>query len=396
MKKISVLVVATVVLFSCSKVGKGEYLISGTAKGIENGKTIVLETQSPVGGGLIAVDTVKIENEKFEIKGKVTEPSFHLLQLESVPGKEPYGKVLFILEEGEIDIAINKDSITKTKVSGTYNNDEYFKFNEDLIKITKRLADFQKDNTNAMNTAQQTNDTVVINKLMKEYSKIQEVVGAESKKKYISYAETHSKSFITALILQGMLGDPTSDVKKIEKLYNGLDESLKKTKPGIAIKDKLKEINNPAVSATPTVPYPGKSAKWRADFSAPNPDGKRVSLKQCLGKVTIVDFWASWCGPCRAENPNVVKIYNEFHSKGLNIIGVSLDKDAEKWKEAIAKDKLTWTHVSNLKFWDEPIAAQYNVQSIPATFILDATGKVVAKDLRGNELKAKIVELLSK
>ncbi len=116
MKKISVLVVATVVLFSCSKVGKGEYLISGTAKGIENGKTIVLETQSPVGGGLIAVDTVKIENEKFEIKGKVTEPSFHLLQLESVPGKEPYGKVLFILEEGEIDIAINKDSITKTKV----------------------------------------------------------------------------------------------------------------------------------------------------------------------------------------------------------------------------------------------------------------------------------------
>jgi thiol-disulfide isomerase/thioredoxin len=115
-----------------------------------------------------------------------------------------------------------------------------------------------------------------------------------------------------------------------------------------------------------------------------------------MGKVTIVDFWASWCGPCRAENPNVVKIYNEFHSKGLNIIGVSLDKDAEKWKVAIAKDKLTWTHVSNLKFWDEPIAAQYNVQSIPATFILDATGKVVAKDLRGNELKAKIVELLAK
>ena len=92
--------------------------------------------------------------------------------------------------------------------------------------------------------------------------------------------------------------------------------------------------------------------------------------------------------------PNVVAIYKDFHSKGLNIIGVSLDKDAAKWKEAIAKDKLTWVHVSNLKFWDEPIAKQYQVESIPATFLLDATGKVVAKDLRGEELRAKIAELL--
>ena len=121
-----------------------------------------------------------------------------------------------------------------------------------------------------------------------------------------------------------------------------------------------------------------------------------IDGKESLGKVTIVDFWASWCGPCRAENPNVVAIYKEFHSKGLNIIGVSLDKDAVKWKEAIAKDKLIWTQVSNLKFWDEPIAKQYNVESIPATFILDESGKVVAKDLRGEELKAKIIELLAK
>ncbi len=92
----------------------------------------------------------------------------------------------------------------------------------------------------------------------------------------------------------------------------------------------------------------------------------------------------------------MVAIYKELHSKGLNIVGVSLDKDAAKWKEAIAKDGLTWTHVSNLKFWEEPIAKQYNVESIPATFILDASGKVVAQDLRGAELKAKIVELLAK
>jgi peroxiredoxin len=96
------------------------------------------------------------------------------------------------------------------------------------------------------------------------------------------------------------------------------------------------------------------------------------------------------------RNPNVVAIYKDLHSEGLNIVGVSLDKDAAKWKEAIAKDKLTWTHVSNLKFWDEPIAAQYGVQAIPATFILDASGKIVARDLRGDELRAKIEELLAK
>jgi thiol-disulfide isomerase/thioredoxin len=121
-----------------------------------------------------------------------------------------------------------------------------------------------------------------------------------------------------------------------------------------------------------------------------------VSLKECLGKVTIVDFWASWCEPCRQENPNMVAIYKELHGKGLNIIGVSLDKDAQKWKEAIAKDKLVWNQVSNLKFWEEPIAKQYKVESIPATFILDAKGNIVAQDLRGEELKVKIIELLAK
>ena len=121
------------------------------------------------------------------------------------------------------------------------------------------------------------------------------------------------------------------------------------------------------------------------------------NIEETLSKpgIVVLDFWASWCGPCRAENPNVVALYKEFHAKGLNIIGVSLDKDVVKWKEAIAKDGLVWSQISNLKFWDEPIAKQYNVESIPATFILDASGTVVAKDLRGAELKAKITELLN-
>lgn len=112
--------------------------------------------------------------------------------------------------------------------------------------------------------------------------------------------------------------------------------------------------------------------------------------------MTIIDFWASWCAPCRKENPNVVALYNELHPKGLNIIGVSLDKDAAKWKEAIAKDKLAWTHVSNLMQWEDPIAKQYEIESIPSTVVLDAKGNIVARDIFGAELKAKILELLAK
>lgn len=250
MKKIILLLSASVVLFSCNKVGKDEFLITGTATGIENGKTIILETQDANGMGLIAIDTVKVENGKFEIKGKVTEPSFHMLQLESVPGKEPYGKIPLILENGEITISIDKDSIHKSKVSGTYNNDEYVKFNEEIKVVQKKLMDFQTQNMQAMKTAQQTKDTAVINNLMKGYSKIQEEVGAASKVKYNTYAETHPKSFISALIVQGMLNDPSVDIKKTEAIYNSLDESLKNTKPGKAIKTKLTEMKTPTVGAT--------------------------------------------------------------------------------------------------------------------------------------------------
>jgi peroxiredoxin len=131
-------------------------------------------------------------------------------------------------------------------------------------------------------------------------------------------------------------------------------------------------------------------------FSAPNPEGKIVALNDVLGKYTIIDFWASWCKPCRRENPNVVRVYNQYHDKGLNIISVSLDKagQKERWLKAIADDKMDWYHVSNLQGWNEPIAKMYNVRSIPATFLLDEKGNIIGKNLRGNALDAKIASLL--
>ncbi|MDA6072467.1 DUF4369 domain-containing protein [Flavobacterium sp. AC] len=245
MKKILFLLTASVAIISCSKVKDGEYLITGTATGIENGKTIILQGQDPTTKMAVSLDTVKVENGKFEIKGKVTEPAFHTLIVQGANGPVP-----FILETGEITIAIDKDSIHKSKVSGTYNNDEYVKFNEDLTKTQKSLIDFQKKNTQKMQQAQQAQDTATVNGLMKQYMTLQTEVQANSKKKYLAYAESHPKAYISALIIQSMISDPSADIKKTESLYNALDESVKNTTPGKEIKTKLGQAKMPAVGAS--------------------------------------------------------------------------------------------------------------------------------------------------
>jgi len=163
----------------------------------------------------------------------------------------------------------------------------------------------------------------------------------------------------------------------------GLDPKLKAANEGKKIKKSLDSIKNLSIGS----PAP--------DFSGLNPEGKIVSLKESMGKLTIVDFWASWCASCRRENQDVVALYKEFHDKGLNIVGVSLDKDGNKWKEAIAKDKLIWIQISNLKGWgNDPIALKYNIKGLPAVFLVDADGKIIAKDVHGAELKARVAAAL--
>ena len=384
MKKILFLVITTVVLFSCKNLADGEYEITGNIKGIKSG-LVYLEKQDPMGMGVKTIDTVKIIDGKFKIKGKTTEPEICFIQIDKVNGKVP-----FILEGGEIEMQVDKDSLFKSKLSGTYSNDEFSKFNEETNKLQKKVQkkamDFQMKNMAKMNEAQKNKDTVAMNSLRKQYELIQKDITDYT----FDYPKTHSKSYISVLIVQAMFNNSKFKVKEIETIYNTLDESLKKTKPGKKVKENIdnlkKQMNAKAKIAVGIV---------APDFKAPTPDGKLVSLKESLGKVTLIDFWASWCQPCRQENPNVVALYTELHSKGLNIISVSLDNDATKWKEAIAKDKLTWTNVSNLKQMKDPIAEQYGIQQIPTTFLLDATGKIVAIDLRGDGLKAKINELLA-
>jgi len=371
MKKIAILLFATITLISCKKEG---YEIKGIAKGIENGKKDYIESQGEQGP--VALDTAVVENEKFNFDGKLKDGiELAFVRIETINASVP-----FILENGDITIEYNKDTIQRSKIGGSINNDKFQAYNDESQVIFKKMMKFQEANQQKMMAAQQTQDTATVKNLMDEYNKFQEEMNEQSKK----FISKNPDAFISGLLLENFLMRNYLTPEEVKGYYEKLDKNVIETKSGKNIKKMLDAMTSVSV---------GNSAP---DFSAPSPDGKMISLKESMGKVTLIDFWASWCGPCRKENPNVVAMYNELHDKGLNIIGVSLDKegDSAKWKEAIEKDGLTWNHISNLKFWKEPIAEQYNVKSIPATFLLDASGKIVAKDLRGEELKAKVKELL--
>ncbi len=376
MKKLLLVAISTAFLFSCNKETNTDgYHVSGTIDSMEDGVKVFIETPDNQ-GGVTTVDTAFVKNGKFEFKGKAKEIEIAYLQIEDLQGKIP-----FVLENQKITITAYKDSLQASKIGGSYNNDELTKFNKEFENFQKKVNKFQTVNSDAFMAAQQANDTETMTKISEDYMTLEKEFTVFTN----AYVTENPNSFVTLMLLAQMVNNPDADFTKVKADAEALAPELKSTKIGLEIQEKLKSLSSTSVG------------QMAPDFSAPNPEGKIVSLKESLGKVTLIDFWASWCGPCRRENPNVVALYNEFHDKGFNIIGVSLDKEDKKdeWIKAIEVDKLTWTQISNLKFWQDPIAKQYNVQGIPATFLLDAEGRIVAKNLRGAELRAKVAELLA-
>jgi hypothetical protein len=230
MKKIIVIALSAFVMSCTGIIGNG-FKISGEIKGLPDGTNVFLEKQNTAPAmGVVTVDTVQVKDGKFTFEGKAEEPEIHSIRFDKTQGG-----FIVVVEKGDINAVINKDSIQLAKVSGTFNNEELGKYNAEMMKIQKRMMAFQTKNMPAMQAASEKKDTVVINKLRKEYTAFQEEFTTSNYK----YIENNPKSFLSVLLVEGMFNDPQAKVEKIKKYYDSLDSEVKGTKPGKSIQTKL-------------------------------------------------------------------------------------------------------------------------------------------------------------
>ncbi len=376
MRKI-IFALTTLTLLTACNSNPENYTINGTLTGdIADGVEVYLKKGGD-NNQLIEIDTAKTANGTFIFTGIKDQPEMHYIFVD-----KQIGYAAAVLENGEIDFSAHKDSLGLAKIIGTVQNDFLDDYREKSKEASLQWTSIQVDIKNA----NMTGDTVLINSLREELNELRE----EYETFEFEFIKSNPNALISALLIDKAISTRTSTTEELQEMYNALAPEIKETsaaKKVIKTLDQLKEREAKAKNTNVGAVAP--------NFSAPSPTGELLALNDVKGKATLIDFWAAWCRPCRAENPNILKVYNKYHDKGLNIIGVSLDRTAEAWKKAIEDDGLTWNHVSNIAYFNDEIAMTYNVDAIPAAFLLDENGVIVAKNLRGPALEAKVAELLN-
>ncbi len=378
MQKLLIVLSFAFMLASCADKGKsarGEnatgdaaFLLTGNVKGLDSGWVYLYhperDQQVP--------DSAKVVNGSFEFKGNAAEPEFVLLGYDQNGQKRfPLG---FFLEGGKIALQGSVDSLYNADITGSAAQEDLTKFNA----LRKPLEEKQKQLYEAYQVAAMSGDRQKAGDIQKQYESLEE----ESKAVVAKFVKENPASYVSAFQLaQNFAYDVVPN--QLEPLYNVLADNIKASHFGKAVKESLDAAKTTAVGS------------MAPDFTLNDVNGKPVSLAAYKGKYTLVDFWASWCGPCRQENPTVVKAYNTYKSKGFDILGVSLDEKKDKWEQAIQQDKLTWTHVSDLKGWESDVATLYGIKAIPMNYLLDKDGKIIARSLRGEDLIKKLGEILN-
>jgi peroxiredoxin len=280
------------------------------------------------------------------------------------------------MQPGTVTVAASKDSIAKGSVTGAPLDVLYKQHRRELdAQVGNRLQAIEKKYA-----AMKASPTDKLpDSLAKQHSREVQAAFGRADTLSMQFIQAHPESVVSAFLAQSYY---EMEPEKLEKIYGTLAPQGKQSYYGQRIRTYLDEQAKIGLGRT------------APEFSMADTTGKPVALSSLRGKYVLVDFWASWCGPCRKENPNVVAAYQKYHDKGFEILGVSLDDKKHLWEKAINADKLTWQHVSDLKGWRNQAAGLYMVKSVPSSFLLDKDGKIIAKNLRGEDLHKKLAELL--
>jgi peroxiredoxin len=365
MKRFIYLIVLAAFVAACST--EPHFVVKANIEGSDS-LTFVLQKREA--GKVVSIDTAISKNGVFKMEGKIDYPQqVMLIALNN------RNRASFYLENAEITITGKLDSLTTAKITGSKSQDDY----KSYLDLNKPLADKYQTLVSTYQAARTSNDTAQMRKIRDE------AVGVEKEMTELQkeFVKNNPASYFPPTLIRSLALDMTPE--EIEAAVAALDTNVAKIPVVIDLKTRAAAMKAVAI---------GQKAP---DFTLNDVNGNPVSLSSKIGsKLLLVDFWAAWCGPCRRENPNVVKVYNEFNKKGFDVFGVSLDQTKEDWVKAIADDKLTWTHVSDLKYWDNAAAKLYAVNSIPANFLLDETGTIIARNLREDELYNKVKEVLGK
>lgn len=361
MKMNSRLIALFLVLMSVQLQAQQLFTIKGTIRGASENAKVSLRFDSQES---VTLAESVIKQGKFELKGNLTETALHVLTIDGVSQN-----IGIFLDASDVLVSAQIDSLPYAVVTGSRSHDEFMNFRKQFDPYFAKLDQLGKQ---LQNPAMQTKQDSLYNLVRS--------LAADINTRADEYILAHKESAVTPLLLY-FLYSFFQQAETLDQRFGMLTAASQKSYYGRMVSAIVKENKIGAV---------GTEA---IDFTQADTSGKPVSLQSFRGKYVLVDFWASWCGPCRMENPNLVAAYQKYNAKNFTVLGVSLDRDRNKWLEAIETDRLTWTHVSDLKFWSNEAARIYKVTAIPQNLLIGPDGTIIGKNLRGEELQQRLAEL---
>ena len=343
------------------------------------GKTVYLQKYITA-DSLQTVDSVKVAQDfSFSLKGQVKEEQRMAISC------SPRNKAEIFINTTPLQVTIQEKTVTdkKGRTRNTCQIAVKGDREQEVLKSGETLSTtasfFQLGKMITLSQALDSKDTTAIDSAKYKIAMIDSLI-TRSVQNYMD--STRNDITSTYFFERYLMTNQTLD--EVQAFYDNLTDRVKKSAPGLALKQTMEDMQQVNIGG------------MAPNFELTTPDGKKLSLYDLRGHIVLLDFWASWCAPCLAEVPNLKAIYEKYHGKGLNILGVSLDEKEAAWKSAIERKGLTWQHVSSLKGWKCPVAQRFKVTGIPRMYIIDAQGKIIAQDLRGEKLAKKMDELFIK